>query len=281
MDLSNLQGLFGQFGLDPDALQNIMQNPDVQSAMQNPDMQSVIGDVSGMLTQGGIMPDDVEGLMEKASKIDMSALLGSVQNLFGMETEEIDLDEEAAEYEPETADAGDRAFVTELKAWLKDTLTDLPAQDVCMLEIGYHLGYSEDHTPGGDLWLAYNTPQTDTENRANSRERWNFTNWTDDCFRSIDEEPLTEWRESQGYDLEEDDDDMTQRIYDLTVLAVMELHKDQFTEQRFGKKIPFIIEDFEYNQKTAIRAVKANGGKELFDAEFFSACGFEPDETEQ
>ena len=74
---------------------------------------------------------------------------------------------------------------------------------------------------------------------------------------------------------------MTRHIYDLAVLAVMELHKDQFTEQRFGHKVPFIIEDYEYNQKTAIRAVKANGGKELFDKEFFSDCGFEDDEEEQ
>ena len=94
----------------------------------------------------------------------------------------------------------------------------------------------------------------------------------------MDAEPLTEWLESQGYDLEEDDDELTERIYDLAVAAVMELHREKFTEQRFGKKLPFIAEDYEYNQKTAIRAVKANGGKELFDQEFFAGCGFEDDE---
>ena len=94
----------------------------------------------------------------------------------------------------------------------------------------------------------------------------------------MDAEPLTEWLESQGYDLEEDDDELTERIYDLAVAAVMELHREKCTEQRFGKKLPFIIEDYEYNQKTAIRAVKANGGKELFDQEFFAECGFEDDE---
>ena len=62
------------------------------------------------------------------------------------------------------------------------------------------------------------------------------------------------------------------------MLAVAELHREKFTEQRFGKKVPFIIEDFEYNQQTAIRAVKANGEKALFDQEFFSDCGFEDDE---
>ena len=166
----------------------------------------------------------------------------------------------------------------ELKSWLKDTLTDIPESDVCMLEIGYHLGYDEANTPGGDLWLAYNTLQTDAENREKNAERWNFVNWTDDSFRSLDAEPLTEWCESQGYDLEEDDEDLKRRIYDLAALAVMELHQERFTEQRFGRKVPFIIEDFEYHQQTAIRAVKANGGRELFDEQFFADCGFSEDD---
>ena len=286
MDIGKLMGMFG-FGADD--LQKVMDDPDVQNMMQseqmqqllqNPGLSGLIGKAGEIAAQGGIMPDDVDSIMESAGGMD--GILAGMGDLFGsMGFDEIDLDEEADNYEPEAVDAGDRAFVTELKAWLKDTLTDIPAQDVCMLEIGYHLGYSEDHTPGADLWLAYNTAQTDAENRANGAERWNFANWTDNYFRSIDDEPLTEWRESQGYELEEDDEDMTRHIYDLAALAVMELHKDQFTEQRFGHKVPFIIEDYEYNQKTAIRAVKANGGKELFDPEFFADCGFEPDEEEQ
>ena len=286
MDIGKLMGMFG-FGADD--LQEVMDDPDVQNMMQSEQMQQLLqspglsgllGKVGEIAAQGGIMPDDMDSIVESTGGID--GLLAGVGDLFGsMGFDEIDLDEETENYEPEAVDAGDRAFVTELKAWLKDTLTDIPAQDVCMLEIGYHLGYSEDQTPGADLWLAYNTTQTDAENRTKGAERWNFANWTDNYFRSIDDEPLTEWRESQGYELEEDDGDMTRHIYDLAVLAVMELHKDQFTEQRFGHKVPFIIEDYEYNQKTAIRAVKANGGKELFDKEFFSDCGFEDDEEEQ
>jgi hypothetical protein len=251
--------------------------------MNDPQMQTMMQRVSGMMTQGGIMPDDVETLAQEAEQMPggIGGLFDPVQGLFGeQEYEEIDLDEEVAAYEPEAVDAGDRAFVTELTAWLKDTISDLPASDVCMLEIGYHLGYSEDNVPGGDLWVAYNTQQTDAENRANDIERWNFANWTDNCFRSMDAEPLTEWLESQGYDLEEDDDELTERIYDLAVAAVMELHRENFTEQRFGKKLPFIIEDYEYNQKTAIRAVKANGGRELFDQTFFNECGFADDEED-
>ena len=283
MDLSKLLGMFGagedeiENIMGDSQIQEMMQNPQVQAFMQNPNLTNIIGKAAEFAAQGGIMPDDVERMAQDMGSMD--GLMDQMSGLFGgMGFDEIDLDEEVEAYEPEAVDAGDRAFVIELKAWLKDALTDITAVDVCMLEIGYHLGYSEDNVPGGDLWLAYNTAQTDAENRANSLERWNFANWTDNRFRALDEEPLTEWLDSQGYDLEEDDDDLTQRIYDLAVLAVAELHREKFTEQRFGKKVPFIIEDFEYNQQTAIRAVKANGGKELFDSEFYAACGFEDDE---
>ena len=283
MDLSKLLGMFGadkdeiESIMGDSQIQEMMQNPQVQSIMQNPNLTDMIGKAAELAAQGGIMPDDVEKMA--ADMGGMDGLMSQMGGLFGgMGYDEIDLDEEVEAYEAEAYDSGDEAFVIELKAWLKDALTDIPASDVCMLEIGYHLGYSEDNVPGGDLWVAYNTQQTDAENRANDIERWNFTNWTDNCFRSMDAEPLTEWLESQGYDLEEDDDELTERIYDLAVVAVMELHREKFTEQRFGKKLPFIIEDYEYNQKTAIRAVKANGEKTLFDQEFFGECGFEDDE---
>ena len=283
MDLSKLLGMFGagedeiENIMGDSQIQEMMQNPQVQAFMQNPNLTNIIGKAAEFAAQGGIMPDDVERMAQDMGGMD--GLMDQMSGLFGgMGFDEIDLDEEVEAYEPEAVDAGDRAFVIELKAWLKDALTDITAADVCMLEIGYHLGYSEDNVPGGDLWLAYNTAQTDAENRANSLERWNFAIWTDNRFRALDEEPLTEWLDSQGYDLEEDDDDLTQRIYDLAVIAVAELHREKFTEQRFGKKVPFIIEDFEYNQQTAIRAVKANGEKALFDQEFFADCGFEDDE---
>lgn len=289
MDFSKLMGMFG---IDPDAakqltddpqIQGMMENPELQNAigqaMENPNVQNLLGKMGGMFAQGGIMPDDVESIMQDAGGMD--GLLSGMSDLFGgLGFDEIDLDEEAEAYQPEAADAAERAFVIELKAWIKDTVTDIPADDVCMLEIGYHLGYDENDTAGSDLWLAYNTPQTDAENREKGDERWNFANWTDHYFRTLDAEPLTEFCETQGYDLEEDDDDLTQRIYDLAAAAVMELHAEKFTEQRFGHKVPVIIEDYEYNQRTAIRAAKVNG-KELFDGEFYAACGFEPDGADE
>ena len=285
MDLGKLLGMFGAGEeeisqiMGDSQIQEMMQNPQMQAFMQNPNLTDMLGKAAELAAQGGIMPDDVEQMAQSMGGMD--GLMSQMGGLFGgMGFDEIDLDEEVEAYEPEAVDAGDCAFVTELKAWLKDALTDLPAADVCMLQIAYHLGYFEDETPCGDFWLSYNTAQTDAENREKGCERWNFANWTDNYFRSIDDEPLTEWCESQGYDIEADDDDMTQRIYDLAALAVMELHREKFTEQRFGYKVPIIIEGFEFHQKTAIRAVKANGGKELFDSDFFAECGFEPDDQE-
>ncbi|MBR6718776.1 MAG: hypothetical protein IKI77_10615 [Oscillospiraceae bacterium] len=286
----DLKDLMRQFGVDDDTADSVLQNPQLQKLMKFPGMDAALDRVSGMVAQGGVMPDDLDSIAEQMGGMNGEGLAGGFEGGFddlfagmsnlmgGMGFDEIDLDEEVEAYEPEAVDAGDRAFVIELKAWLKDTLTDIPESDVCMLEIGYHLGYDEANTPGGDLWLAYNTLQTDAENREKNAERWNFVNWTDDSFRSLDAEPLTEWCESQGYDLEEDDEDLKRRIYDLAALAVMELHQERFTEQRFGRKVPFIIEDFEYHQQTAIRAVKANGGRELFDEQFFADCGFSEDD---
>ncbi|MCQ2406984.1 MAG: hypothetical protein MJ065_00430 [Oscillospiraceae bacterium] len=294
MDLSKLMGMFG---VDPAAaeelmqdgqMQEMMQDPELQQAMERPETEQFLGKLSGIFTQGGIMPGDLENLFEglgggadAGSPEQLDGLFAGVEQLFGgLGFDEIDLDEEAEAYQPEAEDASDRAFLTELKAWIKDTAADIPDKDVCMLEIGSHLNFDADGTPTVDLWLGYNTAQTDGENRANKAERWNIANWTENHFRSLDAEPLEDWCGSQGFDpLDEDFDEneMKQRIYDLAAAAVMELHRERFTEQIFGQKIPFLIEDYEYNQKTAIRAVKANGGKELLDAEFFSDCGFSED----
>ncbi len=286
MDLSKLLGIFSAGEDDIEKMMNdtdmqeMMQSPQMQAFMQNPNITNMLDKAAGFAAQGGIMPDDVERMTEEMGGI--GGLMSQMGSLFGgMGYDEIDLDEEVEAYEPEAFDSSDRAFVTELKAWLKDALTDIPADDVCMLEIGFHVEFTDEtlETPVYDLWLAYNTEKTRAENREKYGEDvWNWINWTDDHFRTLDDEPFAAWRESQGYDEENDGDEMIDRIYDLAALAVMDLHKEQFTEHRFGKKVPFVIEDYEYSQQTAIRAVKANGSKELFGPEFYAACGFEPDE---
>ena len=157
MDLGKLMGMFGfdaddarKLTEDPQ-IQNMMQNPEVQAIMQNPNLTDIFSQASQLVAQGGIMPDDVERMTENLSGMD--GLMSQMSDLFGgMGFEEMDLDEEAAAYEPETVDAGDRAFVIELKAWLKDVLTDIPATDVCMLEIGFHDNVSDAN------WIKNNLP---------------------------------------------------------------------------------------------------------------------------
>lgn len=282
MDINALMKSFG-FGDDDIAdamndpnVQDMMQQPEMQQLFDNPKLGDLIGKVSGMLTQGGVMPDDIEDLMGNTGGME-----DMLSGLFGdMAYDEIDLDEEVAAYQPELNDASDRAFADALKAFIKAGAAEIPEQDVCAFAVGYHLGFADEALtePVYDLWLAYDTVENHAGNQAKNAEAWNFVNWKDHDFRTFPEEPFAAWREAQGYGTDSDDDDeMTQRIYDIAAVAVMELHAERFTEQRFGQKLPFIIEDYEFNQKTAIRAVKANGGTELFDAEFFSACGFEDD----
>lgn len=258
------------------------ENPALADIMRK--MNSIAESVAA---QGGIMPDDVDNLMEQMQDTPggLEGLLGSVGDMFGGmfgdAYDEIDLDEEIFAYQPQAEDAADRAFVAALKKWLKETIAEIPEKDVCAFEIGYHLEFEDEalEHPVYNLWLAYNTEKTRAENRERyGEEVWNWINWTDNQFRTLPDEPFAAWRKAQGYDEDHDyDDEITQHVYDLAAVAVMELHAEKFTEQLFGKKLPFIIEDFEYYQKTAIRAAKVNG-KELFDSVFYRDCGFEPDE---
>ena len=273
--------LLGAFGMDEESMQKMMENPMVQG---------MIGKMNGLLAQGGIMPDDVEGLFAglgdpadgadgeaPGSTADLAEMLDSVGRMFGVEYEEIDLDEEIAAYDPQPEDAADRAFTAALKDWIAAAAAEIPDKDVCALQIAYHLGFDADDVPAGEIWLAYNTAQTDAQNHENGAESWNFCNWTDECFRTMDAAPFEQWRSAQGYDLEEDDDDLTQRVYDLAAAAVMALHEAHLTEQCFGRRIPVIIEGYEAAQKTAIRAAKANG-RDTLPKDFYEFCGFEDDE---
>lgn len=291
MDLSGIGGFLKNFGVDLNAVQEAMNNPETQEQLaaayeqtaQNPGFADMLGKLDGIAAQGGIMPDDIDGMLESLGGMEgIGNMFSGMSSLFGAESGGNDLDEAVAEYEPEAYDAGDRAFVTELKAWMKDTAADIPASDVCMLAVEFQL-VPQDETLWGVLRLGYNTAQTDAENCANGHadKRWNIASWTDPFFRKLDEEPLTDWYESQGYDLQalDDESELKARIFDLAVLAVTEMHRERFTEQHFGIKIPVLIGADTYDEKTAIRAVKANGGTELFDKAFFADCGFADDDA--
>ena len=313
MDLNKqISDMMKSFGLNADIVDQVMAERNVDfnelaaeaetngsvDEAENPALKELMQNMGRFAeqvgVQGGIMPDDLESMAEQFSGMGglgklaglggMDDMLSKVGDLFGgMEYDEIDLDEEVAAYDPAAEDAADRKFLAALKEWIKATINEIPADDVCMLEIGYHVYFEDEslETPRYCIWLSYNTEETKAANLESYGENvWNWINWTDDEFRTLPDEPFAAWREAQGYDEDNDGDEMIDRIYDLAVVAVMELHKEKFTEQRFGKKVPFVIEDYEYYQKTAIRAVKANGGTELFDQIFFRDCGFSDDEEE-
>ncbi|MBR4200822.1 MAG: hypothetical protein IKQ91_06045 [Oscillospiraceae bacterium] len=298
-----------KLGMSPFAVDSVMKDNAVDfnelaaeaeaQGSTDPEENPALGDIFGQLNQlsdqfasrlsaqGGIMPDDIESIAEQFSALGgmegMNDVFEKMSEAFGMEYDEIDLDEEVAAYDPAAEDAADRKFVAALKEFIKASAAEIPEDDVCAFEIGYHTDFTDEtlETPVYNLWLSYNTEKTNAENEEKyGEEVWNWINWTEETFRTMDDAPFAAWREAQGFDEDNDGDEMIDRIYDLAVVAVMELHKEKFTEQRFGRKIPFVIEDYEYYQKTAIRAVKANGGKELFDKAFFAECGFEDDEED-
>lgn len=287
MDIGKLMGMFG-FGaddlqkvMDDPGVQNLMQSEQMQQLLQNPNLSGLLGKAGEIAAQGGIMPDDVDSLMENAGGMD--GILSGMSDLFGTDYDEIDLDEEVAAYDPAAEDAADRKFVAALKEFIKASAAEIPEQDVCAFELGYHAAFTDEPEPKTlyELWISYDTEKKRAANRERfGQEVWNWINWANETFRMIDDAPFSAWRQSQGYDEENDGDDMIARIYDLAAVAVMELHAEKFTEQKFGRKLPFVIGDFEYDQKTAIRAVKANGGTELFDQTFFADCGFSDDDEE-
>ncbi|MCQ2416602.1 MAG: hypothetical protein MJ071_02185 [Oscillospiraceae bacterium] len=186
----------------------------------------------------------------------INEMLGS---LFG-DDDSIDLEEETAEYQPQAEDSAERAFVTELRAWVKWCMGEMTAKQPTALQLGYFCIPEE---PKGIIWLACRTGAADD---------WNVSGWAD--YQQLDDDVLQAFLESQGYDLLEDEEELTERIYDLAVVALMELRNENAMQNVFGKEIPIVVEGRTYRPKTAVRASKINQ-KELLDAAFMAACGIE------
>ena len=291
----DIRDLMKQFGVGDDEIaetmndptvQGMMQRPEFQQIMDNPNLTSLLGNVSGMMAQGGIMPDDVDSMMESLGGMaDMNDMGGMLSGLLGgTDYDEIDLDEEIEAYQPEPEGSADRKFAAALKKWIAETVREIPEKDVCMLAVNVYDGPDEEDFRYTDIRIAYNTAKQDAENLAEGKERWDFLNWTRDCFREIPHAPFSEWCISQGYDEESIRDGRVEHILDLAAVTVMELHREHLTEQLFGKKLPFVFASYvydvtDYDQKTAIRAARVSG-KELFDRDFYEYCGFEDDDEE-
>lgn len=285
MDISKF---LGNLGIDPGEMQQLLQNPDLDGMIDDPEIraalesdvgQDLLGKVSGIFAQGGITPGDMEDLMQSVGGAE--GVLAGMQQMFGTgEYDEIDLDEEVAAYQPAAEDAADRKFCAALKAWLTESLAAVPVRDISALSVSYEATFTSEEPVQTvyTVWFGYNTAENDEKARARQLDPWNIVGWTNEVFLSLPDEPFAAWREAQGYDEENDGEEMEERLYDLIAVAVMELHKEHCTEQLFGRKLPFLIGGMEFWQKTAIRAVKVNGA-ELFDKIFFADCGFTNDDA--
>ncbi len=203
--------------------------------------------------------------------------MAEFQNLvqmMGESIEPVDIAAQLADYQPQAEDEADEAFVQQMIVWLKETIAAIPDADVNKMRVCYHTAFDAQMKASGDLWFAYQTRACE-EGGTSSDSPWNFVNWKEHYFSNFPGDAMAAWLAAKGIDLNEDDDGVEDLIYDLAVLAVMQIHAEGVTEARFGVKIPIIIEDYEMYDRTAVRAAKANGAQ-LLDEEFYLECGCIP-----
>ena len=78
MDLSDIGGLLKHFGVDLNAVQETLSQPQAQEQiaaaqeqmMQAPGFADMLGKLDGIAAQGGIMPDDVEQMAQSMGGMD-------------------------------------------------------------------------------------------------------------------------------------------------------------------------------------------------------------------
>ena len=209
---------------------------------------------------------DSMGLSDE-EKEQMIGLAKSVGTRF----EEVDLNKLLADYSPAPRDDADRAFVEYIKEFIKVETEKVKedTQNVTALAVFYHTYYTEEDEPRGDLHLMY----TDTTDSVTMSYTANY-NESSDC-EEFDQDLLDEWFDARGFSFEETPEDVFEEyIFDMAVVAVSQLHEENFFEGMFGKKIPVIINSYEQYPGTAVRAAKANG-KGAFDRAFYNECGID------
>lgn len=269
-------------GFSEEEIAEALQDPELQEMIARDDVLDALqaAEAAALFRQiGGDAPDPEDAVLfplEDTEDIpeDTEGMFGIFDSAEGFSGASVEA--QAAAYDPQPENDADRSFIVALMDWIAASLQEIPARDVCMLGIGYEATFGNDDSVCYTVWLSYNTAQTAAANRARyGSEVWNQVNWTDDCFRTLPDAPFAAWRQAQGFDENNDGDEMITRIYDLAAAAVIELHAAQFTEQRFGRRIPVLIADLEFDPETAVRAVKVNGAA-CFDAQFFADCGVKP-----
>lgn len=188
-----------------------------------------------------------------------------------------DISEILAQYDPKPDNDTDREFVNELKEWITSQFNKITDDDVYVMGILYGVGFNKNDEAIVDLSFSYDTESHYKENLVLFDGRWNLADFKENYFDTFDTEKLEKWFSAKGLSFEDANDDIMDKILDLAVIAVSELHSENAISERFGRKIPMIMNDLEYYRMTAVRAVKANGA-ELFDEEFFDCCGCESPE---
>ena len=266
------QDMFGFSGLFPgmDGIENMPKSLD--ELMSVIDRTELDGETKELLRE------DAEYLMRSFG----DEAFGDDEDYDDEDHEDDDIQREAAnekssldklldKYSPEPPNRADRLFIDRMKNWIKTEAAKVK-EDVRVFKVYYELSFknSEDHAPTMDgPELNYCT----ADEFGSAEEKWNLAFWDGYCEEVFDREMFREWLTAKRFDVAEDDEEVSERIFDLAVIAVSELHAEKFTENLFGKKIPFIIGALEGYYMVAVRAAKANG-REMFDEEFFSdVCG--------
>ena len=124
--------------------------------------------------------------------------------------------------------------------------------------------------------LSYNTErqvQKSTPAASNEQEaRWNYAFWLQNqemCWGQGDTvEDIKEWVTEQ--DLLDREDEITEKFVGLLVAIVQDIHASGLLRDKFGKELPILIHELEYNEKIAQQNFEANG--EALDKDFISFC---------
>lgn len=263
-DLDKMRGQLGQDGepeVEEDGLGGL-------AGMMQDMMQSIFGEE---------VPEDLGELMKGIDAGELTNMMLDLENSLGMpgnndggegEFEEVDFEELLANYKPSCDDERDVSFKELLKSWLRLSLPSIDEPGITML--GIELDEDMDFEEG--INLAYNDGST----------VWDIKAWLDSNASTFDDELFDKWYFTDDGDIAhklQNGDEDTDKVFDIIVIAVSELIRDGFIESCFGRKIPFVISNGQYDYRTALWSVRASG-REAFDKTFFEACGLYDDDED-
>ena len=181
---------------------------------------------------------------------------------------------EIEEYIPKLSSNADNNLKESIKKWIKSAASqtadnkDIYAFQIELLTYNQNLNGESDwrkSTAAAKIAICYGT-----EKGYVKLPRWDFSPFDNIDFYEY--EHLKYWLENGNYSFEKSDRNRTrQRLADILVIAVSELHKEEYFEKKYGKKLPIVIAGFDNDgtgKQTALLSVKANGTN-YFDKGFF------------